>query len=123
MMTTMTKTKTWTVAIGSIRDEISSDLLLALGFHAPYTNDQTNTALWERSFGNNTPICMPLAEAFAVGMRGDAAALEAIRIQRQGTAEQSLETARQKVAEIELAAAKERRIAEGIAFARQRKQA
>ena len=105
----------WNVQIGSIREEISADLLGLLGFDCPYSNDETNTAR-SGSFARYGDRL--LSEAYAAGLRGDDAALEAIQLMESRRAAQAIETARQKVAEIELKAATERRAAEGIAFAR-----
>jgi hypothetical protein len=107
-------TTKWNVQIGSIREEISADLLGLLGFECPYSDDETNTA--RSPFTRYSDRL--LTEAYAIGLRGDEAALEAIRLMESRRAAQAIETARQKVAEIELRAASERRAAEGIAFAR-----
>jgi hypothetical protein len=115
----MTMTMKWNVQIGPIREEISADLLRSLGYSAPYNNDETNTARYDNTFTRSTFPAL-LAAAFATGLHGDAAALEAIRITDERRAAQDLETARQKVAEVELKAAQERRAAEEIALTRER---
>lgn len=113
----MTTTK-WTVAIGQIRDEISSDLLQALGYEAPYSNDLTCTARWTQYTVARFSVC--LANAYAQGLRGDEAALYALTIQDGRRAAQALETARQKVAEIAAGAAADQRAAAGIGLAGER---
>jgi hypothetical protein len=115
----MTMTTRWNVQIGEIREEISGDLLKALGYREPYSNDETHTARYDNYFtGLSFPV--PLASAFASGLHGDDAALQAIRMMDERRAANEIETSRQKVAEINLQAAQERRAAEGIALARER---
>jgi hypothetical protein len=115
----MMMTKRWNVNVGEIRDEISGDLLVALGYEGPYSNDETNTARYNNNFSRSA-FPHTLASAYAKGLRGDAAALEAIRVMEDNRAANALETARQKVAELEVKAAENRRSAEGIALARER---
>jgi hypothetical protein len=119
MMTTMT-TQKWNVTIGELTESISADLLKILGYSAPYSNDETNTARYDNPFVRGS-IAPALVEALATGLHGDAAAMHAIALQQQRRAQQDLETARQKVAELEAKAAEDHRAAEGMALARQKR--
>jgi hypothetical protein len=114
----MMMTKKWNVNIGQRREEISSDLLLMLGFLPPYADDETNTARDNESPWLTCRTSVKIAEAVAAGFSGDEAALYAIRMERERVAAQSLETARQKVAELEARAAADHRAAEVTALAR-----
>lgn len=113
--------KRWNVQVGEIREEMSADLLLALGYQGPYGNDETNTARYDNVWTRN-PFPPVLAEAFTRGLRGDEAGMLAVALMEERRSAQSLETARQKVAETELKAAEERSKAEAIALRRDREQ-
>ena len=109
--------KTWNIEIGNKREAISGDLLAALGYSAPAGNDETNTAKFDIPWSRFS-FPLELAEAYAKGLSGNAAAIEAIRLREERRAANVQGTAQQKIAEINLKAAEEHRAAEGIAFAR-----
>lgn len=113
----MTMTTKWAVRIGDRLERISSDLLSALGYGAPYVGE--DIARFDLH-STGMSFCPALAEALASGLCGDAAAMAAISLHEQRRAAQSIETARQKVAEIEAKAAADRLAAEALALTRER---
>jgi len=99
----------WKVKVGSIQEEISADLLLALGYEEPYGNDKTRTARMSSSLHPHG-FSLELAEAYAAGLKGDKAALEAIRIRQTRNADLRLENLRKATAEMQLRVEQESRV-------------
>jgi hypothetical protein len=120
-MTTTTKVK---VTIGDFADEISVDLLRGLGYSMVTVREDDGVERLEARFenyGNRQSFSAALAEAWDAGLRGDAAGLRAIAINRRSRENDLLVTGQQKVAELQAKAAADELQAKIIASAMQKR--